>query len=50
MYVLSGEQIERPNTVGSWSGRDVMLHIANWEEEAMQAIRDLDSGAPLDPR
>src|ERR687898_936869 len=43
-YALSDEQIDRPNTIGSWSGRDVMVHIANWEEAATQAIRDLDAG------
>ena len=46
---LSDEQIDRPNTVGTWSGRDVMVHIANWEEVATQAIRDLDAGKSLDP-
>ncbi|MGH2617443.1 MAG: maleylpyruvate isomerase N-terminal domain-containing protein [Thermomicrobiales bacterium] len=48
-YALSDEQIDRPNTIGTWSGRDVMVHIANWEEAATQAIRDLDAGRPLDP-
>jgi Mycothiol maleylpyruvate isomerase N-terminal domain len=48
-FALSDEQIDRPNTVGSWSGRDVMVHVANWEEAATQAIRDLDAGKPLDP-
>jgi hypothetical protein len=49
VYALSDEQLERPNTIGSWSGRDVMVHVANWEEAAAQAIRDLDAGQPLDP-
>ncbi len=48
-YALSDEQIERPNTVGVWSGRDVIVHIANWEEAATRAIRDLDAGMALDP-
>jgi hypothetical protein len=26
-----------------------MVHVANWEEVATQAIRDLDAGKPLDP-
>jgi hypothetical protein len=26
-----------------------MVHVANWEEAATQAIRDLDAGQPLDP-
>jgi hypothetical protein len=48
-FALTDEQLERPNTIGSWSGRDLMVHIANWEEAAAQAIRDLDAGRPLDP-
>jgi hypothetical protein len=48
-YALTDDQIDRPNTVGTWSGRDVMIHIANWEEVATQAIRDLDAGRQRTP-
>jgi hypothetical protein len=43
-YALTDEQIDRENTVGSWSGRDVMIHIANWEERCADVIRMLDRG------
>ena len=46
---LTEEQLERPNTIGHWSGRDLVVHIANWEEAATQAIHDLDAGRPLAP-
>ena len=48
-YALSDEQLERPNTIGHWSGRDVMLHVATWEAAATRAIHDLNAGLPLDP-
>jgi hypothetical protein len=47
-YALTDEQIDRENTVGAWSGRDVMIHIANWEEVAAQRIHDLDAGRPVE--
>jgi hypothetical protein len=46
---LSDEQLEQPNTIGSWSGRDVLVHIATWEAAATEAIGNLDAGRPLDP-
>jgi hypothetical protein len=48
-YALTPEQIDRQNTVGTWSGRDVMIHIANWEEEAARKIRELEQGRPWTP-
>lgn len=48
-YALTDEQIDRPNTVGTWTGRDVMIHIANWEERCAEVIRDLDAGRPVTP-
>lgn len=41
---LTEEQIDRPNTVGSWCGRDVIVHIANWEERAAEVIRTVERG------
>lgn len=38
--------LERPNTVGTWSGRDVVTHIANWEEHCSSRIRRWDAGEP----
>ncbi|HYI16906.1 MAG TPA: maleylpyruvate isomerase N-terminal domain-containing protein [Thermomicrobiales bacterium] len=43
-YALTDEQIDRENTVGAWSGRDVMIHIANWEERCAEVIQTLDCG------
>jgi hypothetical protein len=48
-YALSDEQIDRPETVGTWSGRDVMIHIANWEERCAEVIRDLDANRQITP-
>lgn len=48
-WALTDEQIDRPNTVGHWCGRDVIVHIANWEERAAEVIRDLDAGRPVTP-
>ena len=43
-YALTDEQIDRENTAGTWSGRDVMIHIANWEERCADVIHTLDRG------
>jgi hypothetical protein len=43
-YALTDDQIDRENTVGTWSGRDVMIHIANWEERCAEVIQILDRG------
>jgi hypothetical protein len=44
---LTDEQIDRPNTVGTWCGRDVMVHIANWEERAAEVVRAAERGERL---
>jgi hypothetical protein len=41
-YALTDEQIDRENTVGTWSGRDVLIHIANWEQRCADVIQTLD--------
>lgn len=41
---LTQSALERPNTVGFWSGKDVVTHIANWEEYCTGLIRRWDSG------
>jgi hypothetical protein len=48
-YALTDEQIDRENTVGTWSGRDVMIHIANWEKRCADVIEMLDRGQPVTP-
>lgn len=40
--------LERPGTIGSWSGRDLLAHIASWEREGARVIRDLDAGEPAE--
>ena len=44
---LADEQIDRKNTVGPGSGRDVMIHIANWEERCAKVIQMLDRAEPV---
>jgi hypothetical protein len=38
--------LERPREIGAWSGRDIVLHIATWEQAALQVIADIDTGQP----
>jgi hypothetical protein len=42
---LRGEELTRPATIGSgdWSAKDLIGHIATWEELALAAIRDFGS-------
>jgi uncharacterized protein (TIGR03083 family) len=41
---FSDAQLDQPATCGEWSARDVMVHIANWEEELVRILRELDAG------
>jgi len=41
---FSEVKAEQPATCGSWSVRDVMVHIATWEEELLRIVRELDAG------
>ncbi len=41
-YAVTDERLDQENTVGTWSGRDVMVHIANWEERCIEVIERLD--------
>jgi hypothetical protein len=38
--------LERPHEIGEWSGRDVIIHIANWEQTALQVVAAMDAGKP----
>jgi hypothetical protein len=38
-------ELERANTVGTWSGRDVITHIANWEEYCAALVHTWDRSA-----
>jgi hypothetical protein len=33
-----------PNTVGTWSGKDVVADVTGWEAETLRYIRELDAG------
>ena len=43
---LNDAALERPNTVGHWSGKDVVAHIANWEEHCIWLIEQWEGGRP----
>ena len=47
-FSLTDEQLDRENTVGTWSGRDVIVHIANWEERCAEVIEILDRGETVE--
>jgi hypothetical protein len=38
--------LARPMTVGVWSGKDVVAHIATWEAHCLGLILRWDTGAP----
>jgi hypothetical protein len=35
---LSEEEMGRPNCIGKWAARDVLMHIAMWDGEALKAL------------
>jgi hypothetical protein len=43
---LSEEDLTRPATIGGgdWSAKDLMGHIASWEEIALEAVADWQAG------
>jgi hypothetical protein len=43
---IPDRDMNRSDTVGVWSGRDLLAHIANWEEVALGVIERLESGEP----
>jgi len=43
---LSDAQLLKPNTIGTWSGKDLIAHIANWEQVATEAIEAAEAGDP----
>jgi hypothetical protein len=46
--VLTEEEMARPGACGEWSAKDVLAHIAAWEEECARAIGTLGKGEPWD--
>jgi hypothetical protein len=45
---LSVEELTRENTIGYWSVRDVLLHIAMWEGEVLKAFAVWRTGHEYD--
>lgn len=43
---LTDAQLLRPGTIGSWNGKDLIAHIANWEQVASESIEEVDGGNP----
>ncbi len=41
---LSEEQLIRPNTVGEWSFKDVLVHLSMWEAEAIKMLYQTRQG------
>ena len=41
---LSEEDLERPDTVGFWSGRDLIAHIACWERHCAWLLDQWEAG------
>jgi hypothetical protein len=41
---LSDEAMSRPGLVGEWSGKDLLGHIATWEDEAIKAMGEVMRG------
>ena len=35
---LTPDELNRQNTIGKWSARDVVLHLAMWDGEALKAL------------
>jgi uncharacterized protein (TIGR03083 family) len=44
---LSDEEMARPGPDGGWSAKDVLAHLAFWEEVALLAIDEIREGRPL---
>lgn len=36
--------LEKPGTVGSWSGRDLLGHLAGWEAIGIDVVREIEAG------
>lgn len=38
------QAMQSKNTVGTWSGCDLLVHLANWEEVAIDVIEEIEAG------
>ncbi len=41
---LSDTDLTRPNTIGTWTGKDLLTHLANWEELGIGVLEDMEDG------
>jgi len=41
---LNAEEMQRPNTVGTWSGNDLLSHMAAWEVEGARYLNAISAG------
>jgi uncharacterized protein (TIGR03083 family) len=44
---LTDEEMSAPGAVGEWSVRDLLAHVATWEEEALKALPIIVQGGKL---
>jgi hypothetical protein len=45
---ISDERLERPSTIGSWSGHDMLGHLAGWEAIGIDLIEQLNERGEYD--
>lgn len=45
---LTAKEMTRPRTIGDWSIRDVILHLAMWEGEVLKALAIFRAGRKVD--
>jgi hypothetical protein len=43
---ISDSALRKPDTVGVWRGQDVLVHLANWDEEAINVLERMAAGEP----
>ena len=43
---LSPEQMKRAGVTETWSVKDILGHVTTWEQEALQALPDIQAGKP----
>ena len=41
---LPRDLLQEPGVVGRWSIRDVLIHVATWDEEALKALPVIEEG------
>lgn len=41
---LDPQQLDTPIAMGGWTGRELIVHIAVWDDELTRVLLDLDSG------